>query len=386
MTVRGGAGNWYFGTRDAASRVEFIDAESAASHVGFRLVRTPREGWKATSSDGTFTAAIDPGVLAEGGVGTLVLTRSGDPSFEQLLSVACSDPRIALPESVTFAPGESVRLVNFSVAAEPNADGNRGARVTIESENLSVATLDVIILDQAVPELSVTYSPGELHSGKSVKLRFARNGGVRGALTVRLNGYAVSALGLPSTLVIPAGSAFVDQNVILPLVNETTSYGLDLGADWYLKESTILEVLPGSGTAYDSWALAAGLSGANSARNATPQNDGIANILKFAFNLNPNAPDVRQLVAGTGDRAGLPCGVVSSSPGGKALIIEYIRRKASSNPGITYTVQFSSDLQTWTAAGLPETVVDMGGIWERVFVRDDPPAGSTSRMGRVKVE
>jgi formylglycine-generating enzyme required for sulfatase activity len=386
MTVRGGAGNWYSGTRDAASRIEFIDAESAASHVGFRLVRTPREGWKAASSDGTWTAAIDPGVLAEGGVGTLVLTRSGDPSFEHVLSVACSDPRIGLPPSVAFAPGESVRLVSFNVAADPNAAGDRGARVTIESENLSLATLDVMILDQAVPELSVTYGPGALHSGESVTLRFARNGSVSGALTVRLNGYAVSALGLPSTLVIPAGSAFVDQNVILPLVNETTSYGLDLGADWYLTESTLLEVLPGSGTAYDSWASAAGLSGADSARNVTPQNDGIANILKFAFNLNPNAPDVRKLVAGAGDRTGLPCGVVSSSPGGKALVIEYIRRKASSNPGITYTVQFSSDLQSWTVASLPETVVSIDGTWERVFVMDDPPAGSSRRMGRVKVE
>jgi hypothetical protein len=258
--------------------------------------------------------------------------------------------------------------------------------VTIESENLSVATLDVMILDQAVPEISVTYSPGELQSGEAVTLRFARNGDASEALTVRLSGSAVSALGLPSTLVIAAGSAFADQNLILPVVDETTTYGLDLGADWYLTESTLLEVLPGSGTAYDSWALAAGLSGADSARNATPQNDGIANILKFAFNLNPNAPDVRQLVPGAGDSAGLPCGVVSSPPGEQALVVEYIRRKASSNPGIIYTVQFSSDLQTWTAVGLSETVVDMGGIWERAFVRDDPPAGSSRRMGRVKVE
>jgi hypothetical protein len=386
MTVRGGAGNWYSGARDAASRVEFLDAGSAASHIGFRLVRITREVWKTVSSDRTWTAAIDSGVLTEGGVGTLVLTRSGDPSFEYVLSVSCSDPRIGLPQSVSFAPGESVRLVNFNVAADSNAAAARGARVTIESENLSVATLDVMILDQAVPELSVTYGSDGLQSGKGVTIRFNRNGDVTRPLTLRLSGSAVSALGLPGTMVIPAGSAFANQDLILPVVNGATTYGLDLGADWYRKKSALLEILPRSGTAFDSWVLNAGLSGANSARNATPRNDGITNILKFAFNLNPNAPDVRKLVPGAGNSAGLPCGFVSTASDRKALVIEYIRRKASSNPGVTYTVEFSSDLKIWTPASLPETVVSIDDTWESVVVMDNPPIGSSSRMGRVKIE
>jgi hypothetical protein len=147
-----------------------------------------------------------------------------------------------------------------------------------------------------------------------------------------------------------------------------------------------LEILPRSGTAFDSWVLNAGLSGANSARNATPRNDGITNILKFAFNLNPNAADVRKLVPGAGNSAGLPCGFVSTASDRKVLFIEYIRRKASSNPGVTYTVEFSSDLKIWTAASLPETVVSIDDTWERVVVMDNPPIGSSSRMGRVKIE
>ncbi len=386
MTVRGGAGNWYSGARDAASRVEFLDAESAASHVGFRLVRVPREVWKTASSDGTWTAAIDPGVLAEGGVGTLVLTRSGDPSFEHVLSVACSDTRIGLPPSVAFAPGESVRLVSFNVAADPNAAGDRSARVTIESENLSVATLDLMILDQAVPELSVTCSPGELQSGEAVTLRFSRSGDAHGALTVRLSGSAVSALGLPSTLVIPAGSSFAEKNLFLPVINQASSYNLDVNADWYLAGNAALEIQPGLTSAYDSWVSNIGLSGEDGAKDAMPQKDGVANILKFAFNLNPNAPDVRRLNPGTGGLAGLPCGTISNGPNGKTLTIEFIRRKSSSNPGITYTVEFSSDLKNWTVADQPETVVSIDETWERVFIKDDATIGASKRMGRVKIE
>ena len=387
MTVRGGVGDWYSGVRDPASRVEYLDADSAASHVGFRLVRVPKQEWKSTSTDGTWTAAVDPGVLDEGGAGTLILTRSGDPSFEHALTITSSDSRIGLPASVVFAPGESVRMVNFEVATDAQATGDLGARITIQSEYLSTASLDVLIRDQAVPELFVSHQPGELRSGASVSLRFSRNGSSNSPLSVRLSGSAVAAFGLPSSLVIPAGNYFVDLNVVVPFVAQTTSYQIEAGADWYLRESAQLEVLPSAASAYDTWIFSAGYTGDDAGRGATPQNDGVANILKFAFNLNPSIPDVRSLVPGAGHLAGLPCAAVSELPGGgKALVIEYIRRRASTNPGITYRVQFSSDLQNWVDESLPETVEPINATWERVFVTDNPPAGSSRRMGRVKVQ
>jgi formylglycine-generating enzyme required for sulfatase activity len=387
MTVRGGVGDWYSGVRDPASRVEYLDADSAASHIGFRLVRVPKEEWKSASTDGTWTAAVDPGVLDEGGAGTLVLSRSGDPSFEHALTITSSDSRIGLPATVVFAPGESVRIVNFEVATDAQATGDLGARITIQSEYLSTASLDVLIRDQAVPELFVSHQPSELRSGASVSLRFSRNGSSNSPLSVRLSGSAVAAFGLPSSLVIPAGNDFVDLNVVVPFVAQTTSYQIEAGADWYLQESAQLEVLPSAASAYDTWIFSAGYTGDDAERGATPQNDGVANILKFAFNLDPSIPDVRSLVPGAGHLSGLPCAAVSELPGGgKALVIEYIRRKASTNPGITYRVQFSSDLQNWVDESLPEIVEPINATWERVFVTDNPPPGSSRRMGRVNIQ
>lgn len=97
--------------------------------------------------------------------------------------------------------------------------------------------------------------------------------------------------------------------------------------------------------------------------------------------MEPLAPDVRHLTVGAGGSAGLPGGVLS---GGK-LRIEFLRRKASSNPGITYTAQFDSELGGWLdiPTGTPAGV-SIDGTWERVTV--DDPVGGAARFGRVKVE
>ena len=130
---------------------------------------------------------------------------------------------------------------------------------------------------------------------------------------------------------------------------------------------------------YDNWA--SGLTAGQSGPGQTPQNDGVTNLQKFAFNLNPLATDVRRLTVGGNGTAGLPGGAVV---GGK-LRLEFLRRIAGTNPGITYTAQFGSDLTGWTSlpVGTPAgTAID--ATWERV-VADDPTVGATKSFGRVQV-
>ena len=82
---------------------------------------------------------------------------------------------------------------------------------------------------------------------------------------------------------------------------------------------------------------------------------------------------------GAGGTAGLPG---YQYVGGK-LRVEFLRRKAGTNPGISYTPQFSSSIGTWTDFTGPVTVTSIDGTWERV-VADDPNTGG-ARYGRVKV-
>ena len=112
---------------------------------------------------------------------------------------------------------------------------------------------------------------------------------------------------------------------------------------------------------------------------ADPDGDGIKNIFEFAFNLNPKAPSLATLQPGTGT-SGLP---YTARNGGGSLTIEFIRRRATAAPGITYAAEFTSDLAgPWTTA-TAETVSPIDSTFERVTLTD--PATGPKRYTRVRV-
>ena len=112
----------------------------------------------------------------------------------------------------------------------------------------------------------------------------------------------------------------------------------------------------------------------------TPENDGVNNLLKFAFNLDRTMADSRRLRFGAGDSAGLPATAMVNG----RLRLEYIRRAAITNPGISYTPVCGTDAVGWTAVFTPVSVTPIGyGEWERVVV--DGPAGEPKCFGRVNV-
>ncbi len=125
--------------------------------------------------------------------------------------------------------------------------------------------------------------------------------------------------------------------------------------------------------------------------NGMPAGDGIANVLKYAFNLLGNGP-------GQVASLDLPCSV-SASPTGNAglpavavdesgrLIVLYLRRKAASQPGITYAVEFSSTLtaDSWAVnVSATEAATSIDDTWERVLVTDSA-AMTGARFVRVRV-
>ena len=122
-----------------------------------------------------------------------------------------------------------------------------------------------------------------------------------------------------------------------------------------------------------------------------PAADGMANLLKYAFNMigsgtgqastlaTPNAA----ILTASGS-AGLPLVGVDGS--GK-LTLTYIRRKAASSPspGITYAVEFSDALATWAVnPSATESVTSLDATLERVTVTDSV-VGPAKRFTRVKV-
>jgi hypothetical protein len=135
---------------------------------------------------------------------------------------------------------------------------------------------------------------------------------------------------------------------------------------------------------YDAWTAAAGLAGPAAGHDAAPFHDGVANLLKYAFNLNGGASDRRTLSAG-GGTAGLPVFSVAGSGAQAVFRVEYLRRKGS---GINYTPMISSTLAAGSFVPMTgtSTVTDLDGQWERV--RLDQPRNATIHprgFGRVIV-
>ena len=129
---------------------------------------------------------------------------------------------------------------------------------------------------------------------------------------------------------------------------------------------------------FDSWAAAGNLSGAAAAASAMPFHDGVPNLLKFAFNMNPGAADVRTLVKGTGT-VGLPAVTMN----GGEFTVEFLRRK---NSGLVYNPKFSTNLGIYQPMTETPTVTGINATWERVVVRKNVNTATTPRLfGAVEV-
>lgn len=109
----------------------------------------------------------------------------------------------------------------------------------------------------------------------------------------------------------------------------------------------------------------------DSADTATPQKDGVPNLLKFATGLDPTRPGKVHASLVTGENN---------------MAFTYNRSKTASTSGVTYVVEWSDSLvaSTWNSAGVIEgSVVDQGST-EQVTVT--VPAGTGGRrFVRLKV-
>lgn len=125
-----------------------------------------------------------------------------------------------------------------------------------------------------------------------------------------------------------------------------------------------------------------------------PAGDGVPNICKYAFNMIGNEPGQQptleipnnQRITLSGS-AGLPLPEIHAEDGTR-LQWTFIRRKASTSPGISYHVEFCNDLanDSWaTNPSAEEMVVNLDGSdFERVTVTDSV-AHANRRFSRIRI-
>lgn len=168
-----------------------------------------------------------------------------------------------------------------------------------------------------------------------------------------------------------------------PVLAAKSSYSIrvrttDSGGLFYEKPFTIT-VKPG-GLSFTDCAVSLGLSGADASMTAMPFNDGVQNLLKYAFNMNLQGPDVSVLAAG--GTAGLPRVTLDSSGAQPVLRIEFLRRLGV---GLIYTAQRAATLPNFEPMSGTETVTPIDGEWERVRI-DSPFQAATEPRGFVRIQ
>jgi hypothetical protein len=123
--------------------------------------------------------------------------------------------------------------------------------------------------------------------------------------------------------------------------------------------------------------------------DADPDQDGVSNLLEYAFNLSPVRADSTPLSPSTGT-AGLPWVTMARRPEGPVLTVHYLRFKGATLPKLVYTPEFSSledggEGEGWSTLAGSETVEPLGGGWERVTLEDLTGTGNSVRFVRVRV-
>ena len=122
----------------------------------------------------------------------------------------------------------------------------------------------------------------------------------------------------------------------------------------------------GSQAVYDAWAVSKSLGGAEASPAADPDSDDVSNLMEYATGMNPAVNDVVPVAATK----------VSNT-------LEFIYTKNKSATDVTYTVEWSDDLTTWSTAGVTSSLLTDGATTQQIKAL--VPAGTNRRFVHLKV-
>lgn len=123
-------------------------------------------------------------------------------------------------------------------------------------------------------------------------------------------------------------------------------------------------------TAYQTWAASNGVTGTNSGPTQNKDTDTLTNLEEYAFGTDPNVSDssALQVTSGSVTKRGSPIVTVGTNGTTVDPNAVFCRRKDAASVGLTYTVQFSADLNTWATSNVTPTVIADDGEIEVVKV------------------
>lgn len=266
---------------------------------------------------------------------------------------------------------QGMPMSNYSAGAVVHEFTASGSTVTLALDGANVATpaadvhpiLNAVTLEEIpTPALAPVLPPSGTHTGSFVVTLETPSQGA--AIRYTTDGSQ------------PTDSHGTLYTAPFTLHTSTTVRAISSGGGWLPSAESSATYTLRNGL--ENWRTLQGLAADGSQDLAQPYNDGVPSLLKYAFNLPLTAINT----LAPGGNAGLPRITASSTP---QLTVTFVRRKASTNPGVSYHVDVTGNLQNWSALDLSSaTLESIDTQWERVTITD--PTSGTGRFARVRVE
>ena len=232
------------------------------------------------------------------------------------------------------------------------------------------------IQDAGVPSVAITSPGGGTTTHGSILVQGTSGDALSGLASVVVNGVAATSTdGFAHwAAMVPLSSG---SNTVTATATDNASNSSAASVTIIREVSTMNDGLP------DAWKLGNGIDPNSSAVASGPlgdlEYDGRVNLLEYAFNTNPQSPEVDPVVG---------VGVIKPADGLKYLEVSYPRRIGALD--LVYAVEISDDLSSWPfpgAASEAVRVVPAGdGLTERVTIRILPAmTGIAGKFVRVRV-
>ena len=328
----------------------------------------PSASTLAATSITVTTATLNGTANANGGSATV--------SFDYGLDTSYGTNVAGSPATVTGSTGTavSVALTGLTPAttyhyrvntadASGNTHGSDMTFTTLDTNaSLSAITITPGALTPAFDSNTLTYAVGLPNAATSFTVAATT---ASSAATLTMNGTAQTSGTTSAPNAFSTNSATVTLVVTAQDGTTSKTYTLNLTRN----------------TLYLDWAASNGLNSTNNSATADADGDGIPNLLEYAFNSSPT----------TQDRSVLPATTTSLNPADGKHYFTYAFRQLI-NPGtLTYGIETSPDLITWTAVPAQNlqqvgTAVPTGdGVTQVVTFRilpsiEDSPAASFVRL------
>jgi len=226
-------------------------------------------------------------------------------------------------------------------------------------------------------------------SGAPVTFKITGIGGANlTSLTVTVDGTNAADFSLtqPSTSTLPPGTSTTFTVSFAPTAAGTRNATLHIASNVNGTKNPFDIALTGTAqTVFAVWAASNAVSNDPSALGS----NGLENLLNFAFGVNPVTGGRGALIytgtfAGSGaiTATGQPIVKVESVADCRVL---FVRRKDFSSAGLTYTVQFSFDLNSWVNNSFTPKVLADDGTNQIVAVSFPPNGANKAQFARLNV-